>query len=160
MKLPQLTLGKDTSDNLASVDANGWYPISVLLEAMERIDTKLGVEGLRQMGRLLFKLSHEQRVAPKSAREVIEGLDAMYHHANRGDGIGGWRVVLFEPGLAHLEKTTPHHCAMEEGIVGAALQAAGAPCTIKQTRCMRTGSDHCLFVINSVITDHRWMGGP
>ncbi len=158
LKLPQLTLGKEVSDHLSSVDPHGWYPITVLLEAMERIDTKLGVDGLRQMGRLLFKLSHEQRVAPKSAREVIHGLDAMYHHANRGDGIGGWRVALFEPGLAHLEKTTPHHCAMEEGIVGAALQAAGTPCTIKQPSCMRTGADHCLFVISSVITDQRWSG--
>jgi hypothetical protein len=111
------------SDALAAVDPRGWYPIGVLLEAMERIDAKLGNEGLRQMGRLLFKLSHEQRVAPRSAREreVIHGLDSMYHYANRGEGIGGWRVALFEPGLAHVEKTTPHHCAMEEGIGGAAL---------------------------------------
>jgi hypothetical protein len=158
LKLPQLTLGKEFSDTLASVDPHAWYPIGMLIDAMERIDAKLGADGLRQMGRLLFKMSHEQRVAPKSARDVIQNFDGMYRHANRGDAIGGWKVALFEPGLAHLEKTTPHHCAMEEGIVGAALQAAGAPCTIKQPRCMRNGADHCLFVINSVITDHRWNG--
>lgn len=158
LKLPQLTLGKELSDRLSAFDPNGWYPIGILLDAMERIDAKLGDEGLRQMGRLLFKLSHEQRVAPKSAREVIYSLDDMYHHANRGEGIGSWRVTKFEPGLAHVEKTSPHPCTMEEGIVGAALQAAGAPCTIKQPRCMRHGSDHCLLVIHSAITDHRWNG--
>jgi len=87
---------------------------------------------------------------------VLHGFDALYRSANRGDDIGGWRVVEFGAGTAKLEKTTPHHCAMEEGIVGAALQAIRTPATLAQERCMRRGADHCLFVISSFITDQRW----
>lgn len=158
LKLPQLTLGNEMYAQLNACRPNSWYPIGMLLEAMERIDSKLGVDGLRQMGRLLFKMSHEAGFMAQSAHEVVYAMDTLYHHANRGDGIGGWRVVLFEPGVAHLEKTTPHHCAMEEGIVGAALQLVGTPVTINQTRCMRRGSDHCMFVVTSVINDKRWTG--
>ena len=32
-------------------------------------------------------------------------------------------MLGFEPGKAELEKTTPHHCVMEEGIFSAALLA-------------------------------------
>jgi hypothetical protein len=41
----------------------------------------------------------------------------MYHHANRGTGIGGWKVLRFDAGYAELEKMTPHHCVMEQGIL-------------------------------------------
>ena len=77
LKLPQLTLGKEFCHQLASVDPSGWYPIGMLLEAMQRIDAKLGPAGLRQMGRLVFKMSHEHRAAPRTARELIESLDTM-----------------------------------------------------------------------------------
>jgi hypothetical protein len=158
LKLPQLTLGKELADKLGAVDPKGWYPIAMLLDAMDRIDAKLGADGLRQMGRLLFKLSHEDRVAPKSARDVLTSFDTMYRHANRGQHIGGWKVDLFEPGHARMMKTTPHRCTMEEGIMGAALAAAGAPATITQEKCLQKGADHCLFDLRSPIIDQRWTG--
>jgi hypothetical protein len=158
LKLPELTLGKELCGKLTSVKPDGWYPIGWLLEAMEIIDARLGGDGLRQMGRLLFKLSHADRVAPASARDIVYGIDGMYHHANRGNGIGGWNVIDFKPGHAELDKTTPHHCAMEEGILGAALQAAGLPTTIKQRQCFRQGAESCVYVIDSTIADQRWTG--
>ena len=113
------------------------------------------------MGRTLFKLSHEKRVleSAKSARDILYGLDAMYHFANRGERIGGWAVTAFEPGHAVLEKTTPHHCMMEQGLLSAALAAVGCPSSVEQPRCFRTGSDACVFEITSTVTDERWSGG-
>jgi predicted ArsR family transcriptional regulator len=94
----------------------------------------------------------------KSARDIIYGIDGMYHHANRGTGIGGWTVLRFEPGLAELEKNTPHLCALEEGILSQALQAVGTPALMEQTSCIRDGAGSCRFIITSTIRDARWTG--
>jgi hypothetical protein len=89
---------------------------------------------------------------------VIFGIDRLYHRANRGEGIGGWEVKQFRPGVAVLEKTTPHLCALEEGILLEALHTVGAESLIAQSKCMQRGDDVCLFEIHSTIRDHRWMG--
>jgi len=82
----------------------------------------------------------------------------MYRHANRGTAIGGWRVLRFEPGRAELEKTTPHLCTMEEGILTQALAALGIPVIIEQPACFRQGAAACHLVLTSRIADVRWIG--
>ena len=158
LQLPEMTLGKEMAQTLAGVEKDSWYPIATLLEAMEHLDRRIGANGLRQMGRTLFQLTHKSRGTPPSARAVIHGIDGMYHHANRGRDIGGWSVLRFEPGLAELEKNTPHHCVMEEGIVHAALAAAGVTSEIAQVECFRRGHDVCVFRVESTVTDQRWSG--
>jgi hypothetical protein len=145
---------------LRSVKPDGWYPIGWLLEAMDALFAKLGHFGLVQMGRNLFRLSHEQRVkqVATSVADIIYGIDGMYRHANRGEQIGGWQVLNFLPGRALLDKTTPHHCAMEEGILSQALIAVGVPALVVQRDCFRKGAESCVYVVTSTITDARWMG--
>ena len=93
-----------------------------------------------------------------SAHSVVYGIDKMYQHAHRGRGIGGWQVLDFKPGYAEIDKTTPCHCIMEEGILLAALAAVGVPSRIEQRQCFRQGAPSCLFVVTSVITD--FIAGP
>jgi hypothetical protein len=158
--LPDDVLGSETSARIRKLDPNGWYPIEELLEPLEFLGEKLGAAGLRKIGRKLFELSHQERVRGviTSAFAIVHGLNGMYRAANRGQGIGGWRVLAFEPGEARLEKTTPHHCALEEGIVNAAMKMVGVPVAIEQPLCMRRGQEACEFVITSVVTDSRWTG--
>lgn len=87
---------------------------------------------------------------------MLGGFDGLYNRANRGEAIGGWKVLAFKPGCARLEKTTPHHCALEEGIVTAALACVGVPATVSQEQCFRRGADSCIFVMTSVVVDQRW----
>ncbi len=142
------------------IDPEGWYPIGILLNLLDRLEQKVGYFGLVRTGRAIFQMSHQATVAHSqhSARDVLEGFDALYRNSNRGRGIGGWRVVRFEPGNAEIEKTTPHHCAMEQGILSAALNAVGCPAIVGQSACVREGADACRFVISSLITDERWSG--
>lgn len=158
---PETTLGKDLYDRLRAVKSDGWYPIALLLEAMDRLDERIGRFGLMTMGRRLFELSHAEQFkkVASSAADVVFGIDAMYHQANRGQGIGGWEVVRFEPGHAELVKTTPHHCVMEEGIVSEALRTLSIPTTVSQRECLRQGADHCRYILASPISDSKWMGG-
>jgi hypothetical protein len=159
LHLPKQILGAELEQKLQAVKHDGWYPISLLLETLELLDKKLGPAGVRNVGFALFRLTHEatQRHKAHSARDVIYGIDAMYHAANRGTGIGGWKVVSFQPGTALLEKTTPHHCALEEGILHEALRlVAGIPANIQQDACFRLGAPACVFRITSVVTDERW----
>jgi hypothetical protein len=148
---PRQILGAEHMERLEKIDPNGWYPIDWLLELMETLDAKLGRYGLIKMGRTLFRLSHEERVLriARSAADIVNGIDGMYHHANRGDRIGGWRMVRFDDAIAEIEKTTPHHCAMEEGILLQALTAVGASALVSQRECFRKGAPACLFVIQS-----------
>src|SRR5690606_39660959 len=94
---------------------------------MEVLGEKIGDYGLMRMGRNLFEMSHQERVIKEahSASDILYGFNSMYRHANRGTGIGGWSVKAFAPGTATLQKTTPHRCKMEQGILAASLKAVG-----------------------------------
>lgn len=157
---PASIIGPEWAQRLAAVRPDGWYPIADLLELMELLSERVGHSGLRSLGRKLFLRSHEAaaRGRIRSARDVAYGIDVLYHRANRGQRIGGWRVVRFEQGRAEIEKTTPHHCQMEEGILLQALTMVGVPATIEQVQCFRRGGELCHFVIRSSITDRRWSG--
>lgn len=161
LKNPDEVLGTAGAARLAAIDPEGWYPISMLLELMNTLEQHLGLHGLQQLGRTLFKLSHERRTKQEaqSAADIVFGIDGMYHYANRGIDIGGWKVVGFQPGKAMLVKNTPHHCAMEQGILDEALRLVGAPAQISQLECFRKGADVCRYQLKSAINDARWMGG-
>ncbi len=158
---PDRVLGKELHEKLQAVSPEGWYPIDDLLVMMDRIEASIGRAGLVQMGRNLFRLSHEERVkqVAKTAADILFSLDDMYHHANRGEDIGGWKVSFFKPGVAHLEKNTPHHCVMEEGILMEAMRVVGVPVMVTQAECFRNGAALCVYNMTSVVTDQRWMGG-
>lgn len=157
---PDQILGKELAAKLASVKPNDWYPIEWLLTAMEVLAKNVGEHGLQQMGRQLFRLSHADRFkeSARSAGDLCFSLDGMYHHANRGEEIGGWEVLKFGPGTAELAKTTPHHCAMEEGILAEAFATLGIPVFMEQTQCFRKGARRCVIKVSSVVKDERWMG--
>jgi hypothetical protein len=157
-KMAEQVLGSAEVARLQALDPNGWYPIGWLLELMETLDAKVGRFALLKMGRTLFRNTHEERAIKtlKCAYDVLHGFDGLYHHANRGEQIGGWRVLMFDHDRAELEKTTPHHCAMEEGIMSRALQAVGAPAIVSQSECFRLGAEACRFVVLSSSKEGRW----
>lgn len=158
LRFPDQVLGKEEAARLAAVDPAGWYPISWLLELMEVIDQRVGYYGLVSVGRKLFKQSHEEkaRAAFPSAHALLSALNALYHNANRGEAIGGWELISFEPGAAQMKKTTPHHCAMEHGIIVAAMDMVGVSSNVNQTTCFRRGDGFCTYAISSAVKDHRW----
>lgn len=152
-------LGEIANGRLEQVTADGWYPIGWLLEMMETIEQRIGRFALLKLGRTLFRISHEQRIAEvaRCGRDIVYGIDGMYHHANRGVAIGGWDVLEFDANRAVLEKTTPHHCVMEEGILSQALQAVGSPSVISQSQCFREGAETCRFVILPAMQSAVWV---
>ncbi|MBL8957264.1 MAG: hypothetical protein JNK82_41205 [Myxococcaceae bacterium] len=160
LHVPENSLGKVLAEKLKQVQPTKWYPIGMLLESFEALDAKLGTYALRSVGWQIFKLSHAENIGKvaSSARDFVYGIDSMYHHANRGQNIGGWVVTRFDPGLAELEKTTPHHCVVEEGILQEALRTIGVKAEIEQTQCLRRGDLVCHFRITSQVVGERWSG--
>lgn len=158
--MPEQLLGKDVVAGLRCVQVDQWYPIATLLDPLERLDRVLGQSSLRKVGWSLFAQSHEKAVRAEKAsvRAIVYGIDTMYHRANRGKEIGGWRVLKFEPGEAVLEKNTPHNCVMEEGILEAGCRVAGLAPTIFQSECIRNHGSICRFVLRSHVVDERWSG--
>ncbi len=156
--LPAQTLGADLAARIKNVKEDAWYPIAEMLEMLERLDQKLGSFHLRQVGWTIFNRYHKEAVIAhfSNARQLIEAFDSMYHQANKGTQIGGYKVLSFEPGRAVLEKATPHHCLMEEGIVEESLRAINVPAKVSQTKCFRKGDEVCHFVVETSITDERW----
>jgi hypothetical protein len=159
LRFPEASLGAELYRKVSTLVPTQWYPIGVLLELTEALQAKSGSLAMRQMGRMIFDMSHKARVGPaaQSARDIVYGIDAMYHHANRGTDIGGWKVLTFEPGLAELWKNTPHHCGLEEGILLQAFSVLGIAVTIQQPVCFRNGAAACHLKIVSSVTDARWI---
>ena len=158
LKTPEQVLGAEEVKRLHDVDPAAWYPVGWLLSLVETLHDALGFQGVIRLGRRRFELSHRARVVYASARDVVYGIEEMYRHANRGEAIGGWKVRAFEPGRAELEKTTPHHCAMEQGILTAALSSAQCPSVVTQRRCFRARADSCIYTITPTFQDERWFG--
>lgn len=160
LSMPEQVLGQERAKSLTKIVPHTWYPIETLIDLMEVLGEKIGDYGLMRMGRNLFEMSHQERVVKEahSASDIVYGFNSMYRHANRGTGIGGWSVKAFAPGTATLQKTTPHHCKMEQGILAASLKAVGCTTNITQSRCLRQGDECCVFEITSLVVDERWMG--
>lgn len=160
LKMPEQVLGKREADRLKDIQPSGWYPIEWFLGVMEIMEAHVGKYGLMQMGRKLFETSHKQRVmlTATCAKDILYALDGMYHHSNRGRGIGGWQVLKFGAGVAELEKNTAHHCVMEQGMLTEGLLAVGCACNVVQTRCFLDGADTCIFQVTSAFVDKHWTG--
>jgi hypothetical protein len=158
LNMPQQTLGASLHRRLREVRPDGWYPISLMFELLYTLEVSVGLEGLRQLGKKLFESSHEAYVKKTlaSVEQILTGFDALYRRANRGEDIGSWSVLSLEPGFATLENTGPHHCALAEGIVHAALGAVFVRGTVTQLQCVRHGDDSCVFEVSSSVTDGRW----
>jgi hypothetical protein len=158
--MPEQIFGKDVAAWLRAKQAEAWYPVHELVHSLEQLGRKLGADSLRKVGQSIFNAGPAEivKTTVPSAHALLHGFDRLYHRTNRGIDIGGWAVLELKPGRAILEKTSPHHCSMEEGIVDAALRAVGAPSTIYQSACLRTGADACWFVITSHVVDRRWTG--
>ena len=158
---PEQVLGEELAHALRGVKPDRWYPIRLLLEAMDCISDKVGRAGLLHMGQELFRMSHaaQFRKFVHSIADLVYGFDAMYRRANRGTDIGGYEVVRLVPGYAEFVKTSPQHCVMEEGMLAAELAMLDIPAEYGQIACLRDSADHCRYVLRSRITDDRWMGG-
>ena len=159
---PELTLGEENYRRLSLMSATSWYPIATLLEMLELLGKKLGAPGLKSVGWNIFATFHseEARKHFDNVHDLLHALDAMYHAGNKGHRIGNWTVTDFRPGYALLEKTTPHHCAMEEGIVEEAVRTMGVKATVDQLECFRNGAPCCIFRVQSPVTDQRWSKVP
>lgn len=160
LKMPEQVLGEAEFERLKQIKPDEWYPIEYLLGMLEILEAHVGRYGLMQLGRKLFELSHKQRVllSAKCARDILYGMNGIYHHANRGRGIGGWQVLTFDGGVASIEKNTPHHCVMEQGILTEALLSVGCACNVTQTRCFLDGAESCVYEVTTAFADKRWSG--
>jgi hypothetical protein len=158
LKLPDQVLGPLELERMARVKPDGWYPVKWLMDLTEVLEAHVGRYGLMQMGRRVFEMSHKQRVSTqlKNAKELLYALDGMYHNSNRGRGIGGFQVLRFEPGVAEIEKNTPQHCLVDQGMLTEALLGMGCACNVSQIRCFREGADTCVYEITSAFVDKRW----
>ncbi len=160
LPLPDQLLGKEKAQALRDVKPDDWYPVAMMLDALDTVAAKMGDRALIPIGYALIKRSHSEAIKKhfKSAKELLNGFDALYKRANRGNDIGGWKVLSFEPGKAVLENTIPHHCFIQIGIVQEAIKVLQVPTVVKQTQCVREGADSCHFLITTTSKDHRWMG--
>ncbi|MDP3274172.1 MAG: hypothetical protein Q8Q09_03185 [Deltaproteobacteria bacterium] len=159
LTFPRGVLGDAVVDELEKIGASQWYPIDQLLNLLELLDKKVGPQGLRKTGRALFRRTHQKRTQEmaKCGRDIVYGIDGMYRFANRGIDIGGWNPVQFDAQIAVLEKSTPHHCMLEEGILDGALVAVGATSTVSQSQCFRKGAAMCIFEVRPLDASKGWL---
>ena len=160
VNLPEQTLGKELVARLKNVKPDDWYPINDMLELLERLDGRLGGYHLKQVGWTIVQKYHAAEVKKvfTNARQLLEAFDSLYRQANRGTQIGTWKVLSFDDTSALMEKTTMHHCGMEEGILEELLRSVGVWVKISQPQCLRLGADCCHYLIEPRTSDVRWHG--
>ncbi len=160
LPIPEQILGKERTAELRRVKPTTWYPIAMLLEPLELLAQKMGDRALVPIGYALVRLTHTEAIRKnfQSARQLLTGFDGIYHAANRGTDIGGWKLHSFEPGKCVLDNSTPHPCFLEVGILQEALRALNVTTIIRQSTCVIDGADNCQFVITSSVEDILWMG--
>ena len=160
LKFPVEILGKYWMERLSGIEPAHWYPVSIHLELQQQVLHRGGRAALVQMGRQQFRDSHHGRLAPvlTSAGDVLTRVDRMYRHSNRGTKIGGWEVLSLGAAHATLRKNTPHHCALEEGLLQEALASVGAVALIAQPSCVLMGGKVCELELKSQLKDERWLG--
>lgn len=158
LKLPEHVLGDREWRRLQHVKPEQWYPVEQLLGLMEILEAHVGRYGLMQMGRKLFEGSHKQRIllTARTAKDILYGMDNLYHHTNRGTGIGGWQVLKFEGGVCEIEKNTAQHCVVDQGLLTEALLAVGCACNVEQIQCFLDGAPTCIYRVTSAFVDARW----
>jgi hypothetical protein len=157
VNLPEVTLGKELAGRLKTLKPDGWYPISDLVEMLERMDQKLGSYHLKQVGwTIIQSVPAGMMEQYKNARTLLSKFNEIYHFNNRGEGIGGWKVTEFSARRAELDKYTIHHCVMEEGIIEEALRKVGVTAKVTQSACFRKGAPHCHYVLEPRTVDERW----
>lgn len=144
---------------VAQLDATSppqWYPAQLLLSMLRAIDEKVGPNGLRRVGRASFQraVASMGRDKYKSARAMLDDLDAIYRRTNRGTAIGGWKVLLASDVEARLEYTAPHVCVTQEGYLTEACAAVGVPVVVTQKECVRSGADACVFSVAHTLEQH------
>jgi hypothetical protein len=66
-------LGAEMAEKISGVKAEEWYPIELLLGALDEVDAKVGTTVLRQVGLGVFDLSHAQaaKEGVKVAADII-----------------------------------------------------------------------------------------
>jgi hypothetical protein len=141
-----------------TLDATQWYPIDLLLALGMAARERFGEALLRRMGERIFEVSHAPSFRASTVADVAFGIDGLYRAANRGDDIGGWGVVTFTDTHALIEKTTPHACLVEEGILIAACRAVGEPVELRQRTCVQQGAAACLFELTPLNPQPRVWG--
>jgi hypothetical protein len=159
LPLADLVLGVELAGKLRSAKPDGWYPVSLFIETLDRVSLKVGRFGLLQLGRQIF--ASRADVFEKTGHHVgdtLHNMNALYRRANRGTNIGGWEMMVFRPGYAEMIKTTPPNCLMVEGIISEALRRIEVPTLIEQRQCVLKGAPHCRFVFTSSVTGPQWMG--
>ena len=157
--VPEVTLGPELAARLKKVTPDEWYPIAELLDLLEQLDAKLGAFHLRQVGWTIWqKVPSEAKAQFTGAQDLLNAFDRTYRLNNKGTGIGGWALTVFEPGRAVIEKTTPHHCGMEQGILEESLRQLGLQARVVQTVCFRNGGDLCRYLVTTNCNDERWFG--
>lgn len=157
---PEVLLGKELVQRLANVQPKEWYPVADLFDLLERLDQKLGTFHLKQVGWTIVKKFHaaDAKANFHNAADLLKALDTMYRQNNRGVQIGGWKVLSFDDSGALMEKTTAHHCGMEEGIVEELLRTIDVWSKVSQPKCFRLGADCCTYRIEPKKLTPRWHG--
>ncbi len=146
---PKMIFEGITDYNYDDVQPDKCYPMKKFTLLTDYIEEKLSVTLLKNIGTGIIPEMKKAGIFPNwTAEEFLKAMPHVYLDANRGAGIGQWKVISEEKNHTVLENTTMHNCTLEERVLMGGLKAFGAKyMKINQTECMKKRDNRCLFDI-------------
>jgi len=132
-----------TERDAASPRAGEWYPVALLLAAVEAVAADGGKEALAAAGRHCgTQLSTEAATVP----DALAALDDAYRRHHRG-AAGGYAFRQIGPDDGRIECATPYPCVFDRALVTCVAESAadGVVCLSEAGRCRAAGEDRCTY---------------
>jgi hypothetical protein len=159
-------IGTAAADGGVTVDPLGWYPLSAMLTALDKIEKQVGKRALFQVGVAIP--AHAQRPAGFQGGmvQLMQLLDVGYHFNHRlggvpmldpatgamTEGIGHYRYEAGEgPNALSMVCDNPYPCELDRGIVtGLARELSKTALVVHDAAqpCRKTGADRCIYRVS------------
>jgi hypothetical protein len=136
---------------ITPLEKESWYPLDRLLEVFQAIQTEIGRNTLKAVGR---KIPENAQFPPniRSLEEGFRSIDVAYGMSHRGPGnAGGYHYTPVGERTARMTCDNPYPCPMDEGLLEAIGERFRPPDSLwvrvehQPGSCRKNGGPSCTY---------------
>jgi hypothetical protein len=137
------------------IESEGWYPMPVLLAALQSIIEQIGPATVKGIGRRVPSTAPFPRDI-QTLEQALRSIDTAYHTTHRGRGhIGAYRYHAGPgPRSARIVSDTPYPCDLEMGLVESLADRFRPPDALGMrlehgpSSCRKRGDKDCTYQLS------------
>jgi hypothetical protein len=139
---------------ITPLEKDQWYPLDRLLEAFKAIETEIGPNTLKAVGR---KIPENAQFPPNltTLEDGFRSIDVAYGMCHRGPGsVGGYHYTPTGPRTARMLCDNPYPCPTDEGLLEAMgerfrpIDSLWVRVEHQPGGCRKQGADSCTYSLS------------